>query len=317
MASKKKFKPDCEELPVAVLSDEVYAKVELVPVYASTIKVKTDTSKIVKWLSQHFPVKDLSHLKRVRKRAGIENMEEECGLDVIICSSIDCYSKRDLIDRIKNFKCTANVSVENQNAPDYIYNLIKSAFLVKVPLLPATTRDQFVEASRYWPVSFHEDKNVTSLLQKHIFSSSDLHKHKMNMKRAFDKSLENSREIAPVIGCVIVDPSNGEVMSASGDTRDEHPLHHAVINAIDSLARHQSANFDPSNKTGPYLCTNYDAYVTVEPCVMCAMALLHSRVGRVFYWKSHEDGALGSKYKLHCNRSLNHRFLVFKNLNTF
>jgi len=42
------------------------------------------------------------------------------------------------------------------------------------------------------------------------------------------------------------------------------------------------------------------------------MALLHSRVKRVFYRSNHCDGALGSRYKLHAMKSLNHHFEVFK-----
>ena len=45
---------------------------------------------------------------------------------------------------------------------------------------------------------------------------------------------------------------------------------------------------------------------------MCAMALVHSRIGRVFYGTASSDGALGTKYKIHTQKDLNHRFEVFK-----
>uniref|UniRef100_A0A7S3LQ79 CMP/dCMP-type deaminase domain-containing protein n=1 Tax=Aplanochytrium stocchinoi TaxID=215587 RepID=A0A7S3LQ79_9STRA len=62
-----------------------------------------------------------------------------------------------------------------------------------------------------------------------------------------------------------------------------------------------------------YLCTNMDIYTTKEPCTMCAMALLHSRVRRVFYDESNpQNGALGSQRRIHCNPNLNHSFQVFK-----
>lgn len=63
----------------------------------------------------------------------------------------------------------------------------------------------------------------------------------------------------------------------------------------------------------PYLCTGFDIYVTREPCAMCAMALVHQRVRRVIYGISNKMvGSLGSKYRLHGQRSLNHHYTVFQ-----
>ena len=62
----------------------------------------------------------------------------------------------------------------------------------------------------------------------------------------------------------------------------------------------------------PYLCTGYDCYVVREPCAMCAMALVHSRVRRVHYCKQDASyGALGGTFKLHAQKSLNHHYVVF------
>lgn len=63
----------------------------------------------------------------------------------------------------------------------------------------------------------------------------------------------------------------------------------------------------------PYLCTSYDCYTVREPCAMCAMALVHSRVRRVIFCVPDEaHGALGGSFRLHGQRSLNHHYQVYR-----
>jgi hypothetical protein len=65
-----------------------------------------------------------------------------------------------------------------------------------------------------------------------------------------------------------------------------------------------------------YLCTGCDAFLTHEPGVMDAMALIHSRIARVFYAFPHpggpQAGALQGAARLHTLPSINHRFRVFR-----
>lgn len=64
-----------------------------------------------------------------------------------------------------------------------------------------------------------------------------------------------------------------------------------------------------------YLLTGYDVYLSREPCCMCGMALVHSRTGRVFFYKDPsvaiDHGVLETSVKLNTIESLNHSFEVF------
>ncbi|KAI5061969.1 hypothetical protein GOP47_0022508 [Adiantum capillus-veneris] len=110
-----------------------------------------------------------------------------------------------------------------------------------------------------------------------------------------------------------------------------HPLRHAVMVAIERAAEKNTADSSgvntkrlrisessdsmerPSYVGDQYLCTGYDAYITREPCSMCAMALLHQRVRRVFYGIPNlKIGALGGLHRLHGTQGLNHHYLVFQ-----
>ena len=82
-------------------------------------------------------------------------------------------------------------------------------------------------------------------------------------------------------------------------------------NFIASQLNEKKRKFENS----PYLCTNYDCYVTREPCLMCSMALVHSRIRRVFFGSvNRQNGALESQCNLHFVRELNHHFQVFGGL---
>ena len=82
----------------------------------------------------------------------------------------------------------------------------------------------------------------------------------------------------------------------------------AAAAAVDAAAG--NGRTDWSRK--PYLCTGYDCFLAAEPCIMCSMAMVHSRLARVVYCRADRQyGALGGKLRLHAQRSLNHHYLVY------
>lgn len=63
----------------------------------------------------------------------------------------------------------------------------------------------------------------------------------------------------------------------------------------------------------PYLLNGCIAIYRTEPCIMCAMALLHSRIDAIIYLNGNEKaGSLGSICQLNSMNHLNHKFPVYK-----
>jgi tRNA(adenine34) deaminase len=79
------------------------------------------------------------------------------------------------------------------------------------------------------------------------------------------------------------------------------PTAHAEIQAL-RAAGEKLANHRLSGAT---------LYVTLEPCAMCAMAMIHARVGRVVYGASDpKTGAAGSVFDTLISEKHNHRIDV-------
>lgn len=100
------------------------------------------------------------------------------------------------------------------------------------------------------------------------------------------------------VGAVLVDPEGnilGEGWNQSILCHD--PTAHAEMLAIRQAGKNRQN----------YRLLDCTLYVTLEPCTMCAGAILHSRIGRlVFGATDYKTGAIGSRFHLFEDFRMNH-----------
>lgn len=103
------------------------------------------------------------------------------------------------------------------------------------------------------------------------------------------------------IGAVVI--RNGEVIGRGQNRvlRDLDPTAHAEVVAMRAAAQ----------RLGNYRLLDCELYVTLEPCAMCAGAMIHARLGRLVYGASDpKAGAAGSVLQVLNHPRLNHKMTV-------
>ncbi len=128
------------------------------------------------------------------------------------------------------------------------------------------------------------------------------------MARALAEAEAASREAEVPVGAVVVSGgsvvvSGGSVVGRGHNLREAlgDPTSHAEILAIREAARER----------GSWRLDDCTLYVTLEPCVMCAGAIVQARIERlVFGCPDPKGGAVRSLYRVCDDPRLNHRVAV-------
>jgi tRNA(adenine34) deaminase len=121
------------------------------------------------------------------------------------------------------------------------------------------------------------------------------------MKEAIAEAIKAEEEGEVPVGAVVV--VDGEIAGRGRNAviKYSDPTAHAEIMALrDAAVREKN-----------YRLPGADIYVTVEPCLMCAGAILHARIRRLIYGAPDPRyGAVDSLYKILGDDRLNHRVEV-------
>ena len=275
---EKRIKLDPQEWEItAVLPEEVTAStLPTDDAWAIQINDKRQISKLIKFLEAERPFQ-YKFIKRVNAtKDGALVLYDFCGFD-----------DDDIKRKLTGFEGAKVIKVK---AP------------TKAPL----TRKQFEEGREFWPIHFFESKDLEALLSRTRSDiwGSEKSTHVEHMVRATGAT-----------NAVAVSPTSGRVIAtAEGDS--SHPMKHACMVLIDNVARTQGGGaWGPkiSDKSDDsYLLTGCDVYTGLEPCIMCSMALVHSRVRRVYFNRPSKEGACQTLVKMNTISELNHSYEVFQ-----
>lgn len=126
------------------------------------------------------------------------------------------------------------------------------------------------------------------------------------MRRALELAQHAADEHEEVpVGAVLV--ADGEIVGEGWNQSISHndPTAHAEICALRQAGE----------RRGNYRFPGSTLYVTLEPCVMCAGAIVHARVARVVYGADDpKTGAAGSVFDTLVSERHNHRVMVDRGL---
>lgn len=121
------------------------------------------------------------------------------------------------------------------------------------------------------------------------------------MRAALEEARAAAETAEVPIGAVIV--AGGTIVGRGQNRvlRDLDPAAHAEIVAMRAAAQ----------TIGNYRLVDCELYCTIEPCVMCAGAMIHARVKRLVYGASDpKAGAAGSVLSVVNHAQLNHQVAV-------
>ena len=119
------------------------------------------------------------------------------------------------------------------------------------------------------------------------------------MREAFDLANQAQNAGDVPVGAVVIN-NEGEVIGRGFNTREvsHNPLGHAEVNALN----------DAASQLGSWRLDDCTLVVTLEPCTMCAGAIVQSRIGRVVFGAFDEKaGAVGSLWDVVRDPRLPHR----------
>lgn len=330
----------------AIMSEDYLNPVPYTKVYVGQVKNVKDLSKIILTLNEKIPLKDLNHLKRACRKevllfpvtylkkqdhTSIRNYIEEH-----VNELQNCFEYFKTLDvpaigpklRKQYVECCRTWSV-NFHPDKYLEKLYNSELFTLQELDDHRLfMSMAFEVARYYLSQKNPNLKPSDILKADLNATVVVDPTDQTVVAvAFDNRVNHPIQHSVMLAIDnVAKTQTGGVWLKSTDIYSENlrgigsmelilhlkKKYPAVkFGAKDYLTKSELDERNLNASECPYLCTEYYVYVIREPCVMCSMGLVHARANRVFFYKKHDMGALGTKTKLHCVSSLNHRYEVF------
>lgn len=130
----------------------------------------------------------------------------------------------------------------------------------------------------------------------------NIEEHEWFMKLALEQAEKAAIMDEVPVGAVLVDPA-GKVFCESHNLKEakNNPCSHAEVEVIVAACE----------KLGDWRLDGYSLFVTLEPCAMCAGAILHSRIKNIVFGAyDPKGGVLSSSMNIWGNPNVNHKVKI-------
>ncbi|TNY20591.1 hypothetical protein DMC30DRAFT_352104 [Rhodotorula diobovata] len=294
---------------VTELLDPEDAELSLMPCYAIDIPARL-SSPVFQFVRKHSSRKfnELGHLKRVRP----------------LLQSVLLFSVASAPPNLSDLLANSPIAKALEPGPP------PKMYTVDVPAAAARTDKQASEWGSVWPVQVvHVREGAKATMRKKGWERAKLEWVERQARKVWERAEDAGRrgEVRPSLISSRHSrwsgrPTLTRPLVTAHDTRlsTGNVLSHAAANAIDAVAyldmsgsRPPLTYFGPEAADPPYLLTGLSVFLSHEPCLLCAMSLLHSRIKALYYVKRAPGaGGAGSLYSVHEDGGLNHRFEVWE-----